>query len=105
MRLGFFTDLVSVVRQHEENLELFMVLAWYIWCRRNKCHFNEQSLPPEKLLDVVESTLKEFQDKLVNRLEKVKPQPQHWSPPEPGIYKVNYDDAYFAEEEEAGMAL
>ena len=75
MRLGSFIDLVPVVRQHEETLELFMVLAWYIWCRQNKCHLNEQSLPPEKLFDAAESTLKEFQDKSLNRPKRIKPQP------------------------------
>ena len=105
MHLGSFTDLVSVVRQHEENLELFTVLAWYIWCRQNKCHFNEQSLQPEKLFDAAESALKEFQDKPVNKAERIKPQPQRWAPPEPRIYKVNYDGAYFAEEEEVGIGV
>ncbi|XP_030970008.1 uncharacterized protein LOC115990306 [Quercus lobata] len=33
------------------------------------------------------------------------PQPQRWSPREPGTYKVNYDEAYFAEEEEAGIGV
>ena len=85
MRLGSFIDLVPVVRQHEETLELFMVLAWYIWCRQNKCHFNEQSLPPEKLFDAAESALKEFQGKPENRPKRIKQQPQRWSTPEPGI--------------------
>ena len=81
------------------------VLAWYIWCRQNKCHFNEQSLQLEKLFDAAESALKEFQDKLINKAERIKPQPQHWSPPEPRIYKVKYDGAYFAKEEEVGIGV
>ncbi|KAK9988203.1 hypothetical protein SO802_028442 [Lithocarpus litseifolius] len=105
LHLVSFIDLVSVVSQHGENLELFTVLAWYIWCRRNKWQFNELCLPPEKLFDAAESTLKEFQHKPVNRSEKSKPQPQRWSPPERGTYKVNYDGAYFPEEEEAGIGI
>ena len=62
-------------------------------------------MPPEKLLDMAESALREFQDKLVNKLERVKPQPQRWLPLESGIYKVNYDGAYFVEEEEAGIGV
>ena len=36
---------------------------------------------------------------------RLQPQPQRWSPPEPGIYKANYDGAYFAEEEAAGIGV
>ena len=105
LRLASFTGSMSVVRLREENLELFTVLAWYIWCRRNKCHFNGQSLPPEKLLEAAEAALTEFQRKPENRPKKKKSQPQRWSPPAPEIYKVNYDGAYFAEEEEAGISV
>lgn len=93
------------MRQREENLELFTVLVWYIWGRRNKCHVNEQCLLPEKLLEAAEAALTEFQCKPENRPEKKKLQPQRWSSPAPGIYKVNYDGAYFAEEEEAGIGV
>ena len=62
-------------------------------------------MQPEKLFDAAESALKEFQDKPINKAERIKPQPQHWSPPEPRIYKVNYDGAYFAEEEEVVIGV
>ena len=65
----------------------------------------EQCLPPEKLLDAAESTLKEFQDRPETKTERLQPQPQRWSPPEPGIYKENYNEAYFAEEEAAGIGV
>ena len=39
--LGSFADLVFSARQQEENVELFIVVAWLIWNRRNKIHFNE----------------------------------------------------------------
>ena len=72
--LGSFVDLFFFGRQHEENIELFTVLAWFIWCRRNKCHFNEPSLPPEKLLEAAESILVEFQGKSDSRPERIKAQ-------------------------------
>ena len=96
---------MSAVRQYEEDLELFTVIAWYIWCRWNKCHFKEQCLPLEKILDAIEFALKEFQDMPETRIVRLQPQPQCWSPPEPGIYKVNYDGAYFAKEEKAGIGV
>nr|POE82132.1 hypothetical protein CFP56_60374 [Quercus suber] len=103
--LGSFADLVFLVRQHKENIELFTVLAWFIWCRHNKCHFNEPSLPPKKLLEAVESVLVKFQGKLDSKPERIKAQTQRWSPPTQGTYKVNYDGAYFVEEEEVGIEV
>ena len=60
LQLGSFIDLVSIARQLEEDTELFTLTAWFVWCRRNKCHFKEQFLPPEKILDVAKSVLNEF---------------------------------------------
>ena len=36
---------------------------------------------------------------------RLQPQPQRWSPPEFGMYKANYDGAYFVEEEAAGIGV
>ena len=41
MHLDSFSDLVSAVKQNEEDVELFTVIAWLVWCRRNKRHFKE----------------------------------------------------------------
>ncbi|XP_050258952.1 uncharacterized protein LOC126703942 [Quercus robur] len=36
---------------------------------------------------------------------RLQPQPQRWTPLEPGMYKANYDGAYFAEEEAVGIGV
>ena len=100
-----FTDLVSAARKFEEGLELFTVIAWLVWSRRNKRHFQENCMPPEKIRDAAESVLKEFRGSQKSRPERVQRPPQRWVPPEPGSYKVNYDGAYFAEEEAAGIGV
>ena len=68
---------------------MFMVLAWFIWCKRNKCHFIEPDLPPDKLLDAAEVSLVEFQAKPKIRPEKTKAVAQRWNPPMQDTYKVN----------------
>ncbi|XP_030968482.1 uncharacterized protein LOC115988978 [Quercus lobata] len=93
------------VRQQEENVELVTVLAWFIWGRRNKCHFNEPSLPPEKLYEAAAAVLAEFQGRTEAKPGRKKIQPQRWTPPEQGVYKANYDGAYFVEEEKAGIGV
>ena len=62
-------------------------------------------MPPEKILDVAELVLKEFQGRPKTRTVRLQPQPHRWAPPELGIYKANYDGAYFAEEEAAGIGV
>ena len=36
---------------------------------------------------------------------RIQRQPHRWAPPEPGNYKANYDGAYFAQEEAAGIGV
>ena len=76
-----------------------MVVSWLIWNRRNKIHFNKQYLPPEKILDTATALLTEIHDNSIDRLERNLAQTQRWAPPVAGAYKVNYDGAYFADEE------
>nr|POE51230.1 hypothetical protein CFP56_14668 [Quercus suber] len=77
----------------------------FIWGRRNKCHFNEQNLPPEKILEAAVALLAKFQGKSYTRLERKKTQTQRWSPPTQGTYKANYDGAYFTKEEKVGIGV
>ena len=71
-----FADLMFFVRQQEENVELVKTLAWFIWGRRNKCHFNEPNLPPEKLHEATVTLLAEFQGRIEAKPERKKIQPQ-----------------------------
>nr|POE97393.1 hypothetical protein CFP56_31083 [Quercus suber] len=82
-----------------------MVLAWFIWCKRNKCHSNETSLPPDKLLDAAKVSLEEFESKLDNRPEKPKTVVQRWKPSMRDTYKVNYDGTCFTETDEVGIGV
>ena len=98
-------DLICRIGQEWKNVELFTVLAWFIWCRRNKCHFNEPSLPPEKFLDATSNSLAEFQTKRTDRQTQHEPATPRWQPPPRDTYKINYDGAVFTELDEAGIRL
>lgn len=67
------TDMICRIRQQGKNVELFPVLAWFIWCRRNKCHFKEPSLSPDKLFEAASKSLVEFQVKKAESSPKQKP--------------------------------
>ena len=82
-----------------------MVVSWLIWNRRNKIHFNKQHLPPEKILDTATALLTEIHDNSIDRPERNLAQTQRWAPPVARAYKVNYDGAYFADEEKAEIGV
>lgn len=99
------TDLICRIGHEGKNVELFMVLAWFIWCWRNKFHFKEPSLPPDKLLEAASNSLVEFQTKQTDRPTQHKPTIQNWRPPQKDTYKINYDSAVFSESDEAGIGV
>ena len=67
---GLFADLVFSARQQDVNMELFMVVAWMIWTRHNKRHFNEQHHPPEKILEAAIALLTEFHGNSAGRSDR-----------------------------------
>ena len=103
--MGSFADLMFSARQQDVNMELFMVVAWMIWTRRNKRHFNEQHHPPEKILKAVTALLTKFHRNSTGRSDRKLTQTQRWVPPDAEMYKVNYDEACFVDEEKAGIGV
>ncbi|KAL0006726.1 hypothetical protein SO802_008228 [Lithocarpus litseifolius] len=98
-------DLINLVGQRANKLEIFGVVAWFIWNQRNKLRLNERGLPSEKIFDAARVFLSDFQSKF--QMPKVQ-QPKRsikWQPPGYGMYKTNYDGAVFAESEEAGIGV
>nr|POE55075.1 hypothetical protein CFP56_26656 [Quercus suber] len=85
--VGSFADLVFTVRKQGENMELFIVVAWFIWSRRNKMHFNEQHLPPDKILDAATALLADFHEKPDSKPGRNLIRTQCWVPPAERMYK------------------
>ena len=61
-------ELINVVRQRENSLELFRVVAWFIWNQRNKLRLNERGLPTENYLKQLRDTYRTFNQN--SRLQK-----------------------------------
>ena len=96
-------ELIDLVGQRANSLELFGVVAWFIWNQRNKLRLNERGLPTEKIVEEARVYLSDFQSKL--QMTKVQ-QPKgsiKWRPPGDEMYKTNYDGAVFAKSEKAGI--
>lgn len=57
-------ELINLVGQRERRLELFEVVAWFIWNQRNKQRLNEKGLPSDKLFEAARVYLSDFQSKI-----------------------------------------
>ena len=99
------TDLFCRVRKEGKNVEQFSVLAWFVWCRRNKSHSNEPYLLPDKVFEAALKSLAEFQVKKAEGSPKQNPAIQKWHPPLLDFYKINYDGVVFTESDEARLGV
>lgn len=104
-RAASFSDLVSLISTQPRKLELFAVVAWPIWFRRNKLQCNEQSLPTRKAVEAASALLSEFQNRATARPKPQKPLRTTWNPSAREVEKVNYDGAMFEESLEAGLGV
>ena len=93
-----FSELLSrfMHYQDEYRAEIFVIIAWSIWNRRNALHFGRSALPMDRICSSAGNFLQEFlasQD-----TESALPSPssvQHWYPLTSDVCKVNFDAAVF----------
>ena len=102
---GTFQELLSHVIQIGCNVELFAMLVWTIWCRRNTIRVNPTGFPLDQVLQRAIDYLMEFRA-TQPRKQPTPPQPlAKWSPPVEEYYKINFDGAVFRDEEKASIGL
>nr|XP_023874909.1 uncharacterized protein LOC111987422 [Quercus suber] len=61
------------------------------------------SLATEKILDATIALLTKFHGNPDGKPKRKLARTQRWVPPIEGMYKINYDGAYFVDEEKAGI--
>ena len=98
-------ELISLVGQRIDKLELFAVVAWFIWNHRNKLLVNEKGLASDRILQAAMAYLSEFQVKFPKAAPKPPKGHVHWCPPMGERFKTNYDGAVFSESGEAGIGV
>nr|POE82021.1 hypothetical protein CFP56_43181 [Quercus suber] len=98
-------ELINLVGQSAKRLELFGVVAWFIWNQRNKLRLNEKEVPSDKLFEAARIYLSDFQSKIQETKVQQPKEIIKWIPPRDGMYKTNYDGVVFAESEEAGIGV
>lgn len=57
-------ELINLVGQRAKGMELFGVVAWFVWNQRNKLRLNEKGVPRDKLFETTRIYLSDFQSKI-----------------------------------------
>lgn len=86
-------------------LELFRVVAWFIWNHRNRLRLNEKGLPSDKIFKATKLYLSNFQSKFPMSKPQLPKENTKWRSPVDGMYKTNYDGAVFVESREARIGV
>ena len=89
-----FHDLAMHVLIHKpsHDLELFLTVAWAIWFNRNKVIHEDKCSSPSQVWQMAKNLIEEFNEAASSDLFTPRPsQLYSWSPPPPGVFKINVD--------------
>ena len=81
-----------LVHKPSHDLELFLTVAWAIWFNRNKVNHEEKCSSPSQVWQMAKNLIEEFNE--AESLDLFTPRPSQlysWSPPPPGVFKINVD--------------
>ena len=106
MTFSNFQHLILHVIEANMDLEVFSMVVWSLWHRRNQVRVGKAVLPLGQTLARVQQQLQDYY-----RAQPVKSTPPQtiphsntrWTPPFGATLKVNYDGAIFRETNEAGL--
>ena len=101
-----FRDLLNKFMQVDDDFrpEMFAIISWSLWNRRNALHFGHETLPIVKINSVACTLLHDFINSQILDAPPVWPVVQHqWCPLEQGLVKVNFDAALFKHKNSARL--
>ena len=76
--------------------EIFIIIAWMLWNRRNALRLNLQVQPLNRISSLAGSYLQEFLEVQDQTPTAAGPSlPQQWQSPDENKFKVNFDAAVF----------
>ena len=85
-----FSHLLSTVMESECNTELFAMIAWTLWFRRNKSSFSPPRIPLEQVLQRAYDGLQEYRSANQPARQQRPRQGVRWSASQAGFYKINF---------------
>ena len=103
-----FGDLVKFIIDRGKNLELFTVIVWTIWYRRNLLRTLDKPFPISQVLPNAIAVHVDFIHTLPDDLPALSPHGLSrvvWFPPSHLIFKVNFDGVVFKESNSTGIGV
>ena len=100
--------MVKFIIDRGKNLELFAVIVWTIWNRRNLLRTLDKPFPISQVLPNAIAVHVDFIHTLPDDLPALSPHGLSrvvWFPPSHLIFKVNFDGAVFKESNLAGIGV
>ena len=100
-----FSELLCWVLEFHKNLVMFAFIVWSIWHQRNQIRTQNSHRPLSLLFQWARDSYLEF------KALKSAPVPcrivrkARWKPPDPSLYKVNFDGATFADDSCSGLGV
>lgn len=100
-----FPHLLSHVFESGCNAELFAMVTWTIWFRRNKVRSTPPGFPVDQVQQCAFDSLLEFRTAQPRKQPTPARPLSKWSPPAGDSYKVNFDGAVFKEDDRVGIGV
>ena len=100
-----FVDLIGCIMVENRDPELFAMVVWALWKRRNELRVDKSCETLTHLMQQAHSKLREFSLHNTSMVEPVGRPPTQWQPPEHQQYKINFDGALFKAKNYAGIGV
>ena len=98
-----FVDLVGCILVENREPDLFAMVVWAVWKRRNELRVGKGG---EYLINLVQQAWTRLQDFLLHNSAATAPMGRaqsQWQPPAHQQYKINFDGALFTAKNQAGI--
>lgn len=102
---GTFENLVEIVSEKPHQLELFAVIAWFLWSWGNKLRAKEDSIPLNRVVFDAKRFLSLHNPARTTKLKLPRPTAVKWRPPNRSEYKTNFDGSIFDDTGKAGLGV
>ena len=100
-----FIDVFDFIFARNKELELFAVVIWTLWNRRNNLRLGKLALPLDKVLEFAQERLTGFETTNERSSHPHRLATTHWTAHNANGFKINFDGAIFADSDCAGISV